>query len=146
MNPHGTGPVISNPNASPYEIILELAESKGLLAATSSALLSSYILGFPMEAAVQFGALVSLGTSLGDTALTLGGIGSKVEAYINKKPFATYFDPNDFLGGAVGTAVAGLLIGMRDRQLLYATLIGAGSAGVAPKLSSYILNKQWGQV
>jgi hypothetical protein len=129
---------MSAPSPSLDSIIVSLVEIKG----TSSAIIATGaamgIMGLSFVPALQFGAVTALGVSFGDTILTIGGIGSKVEAYMTGEPFKTYLDPNDFLGGAVGAAPINYIMGMRGRNLGIAVVVAAVAAGVAPKLSAYI--------
>ncbi len=120
--------------------LISLVESKPLGVAALAGVGSSFVLGLGMQDALQFGAMAALGTSLGDTLLTIGGVGSKIESYMTSEPWKSYVDPNDFLAGAAGTAVMTWAVGFEGRGVAMSAALGAVSAGIAPKLAGYLLS------
>ena len=120
-------------------VIGNLVESKGLSVAVLAGAAATFGMGAQWREALQFGALAALGTSLGDVALTAAGQNAKLQAYFTNATLATYVDPMDFVAGTVGGGLLNFTIGLEGRELLIASAVCGVAAGVAPKLSGYII-------
>ena len=123
---------------TPTELILNFVEAKPFMSALVAGSLSSIVLGLDGAEAVAFGASVALGTSFGDAIMTAAGYQTKVQSYLEGS-FGSYLDPVDFVGGGLGCAIINLTLGMRGRPLAVTTALAALGAGIAPKLSAYVL-------
>ena len=125
---------------SPTQWVMHVVESKGLAAAAVGGLGAMYLMNQPMTESVQFGSIVALGCSVGDSALTGFGIQSKIQSYlVNSPTVAKYVDPMDFLGGFVGTMAISYLAGIaQGRDLMMFGALGGVGCGVAPKIVGYI--------
>jgi len=122
---------------------MHVVETKGLAAAAVAGVGAMYLMNQGPRESVQFGAIVALGCSLGDSALSGFGIESKIQSYITKDShWQNYVDPMDFLGGAVGTAVVCYLAGIAEgRQLAMFAGLGGIGCGVGPKIAGYVQKK-----
>lgn len=120
-------------------VIGNLVESKPLSVAILAGAAATFGMGAQWREALQFGALAALGTSLGDTALTAAGQNAKIQAYFTNPTLITYVDPMDFLAGTIGGGLLNFTIGLEGRELLVASAVCGVAAGVAPKLSGYIV-------
>jgi len=118
---------------------MHVVESKGLAAAVVSSLGAMYLMNQPMQESVQFGSIVALGCSVGDSALTGFGINSKIQSYLTKGTLQNYVDPFDFLGGVIGTMAVGYLAGIAEgRELAMYGALGGLGCGVGPKIVGYL--------
>lgn len=127
-------------SAPSSNVLITLVEAKPVMAAATAGLASTFLLGLSAQEAIVFGGTCALGVSLGDTLLTSTGFLSDTRTYLQGH-FATFLDPLDFVGGAVGVLLINLAVGIRGRPLVVMTGVAAVSAGVAPKISSYLLLK-----
>jgi hypothetical protein len=124
---------------TPTELLLNLVEAKPVMAAAVAGSISALVLGFGASESVAFGASVALGTSLGDALLTAAGYQTKVQSYLGGS-FGTYLDPVDFVGGAIGVTIINLSLGVRGQPLAVMAALSALGAGLAPKISNYVLS------
>lgn len=124
------------------DFIAQLVEAKPFFGALVAGVGGRYFLQMRNEEAIQFGATVALGVSLGDALLSASGVMTKLETYIPSdlgKDLNYIVDPNDLLGGALGVTIVNFSLGMEGRPLLMAGAIGGVAGGVAPRLSTWIL-------
>jgi len=120
-------------------VIGNLVESKPLAVAILTGTAATFGMGAQWREALQFGALAALGTSLGDTILTAAGQNAQIKAYFTNPTLITYVDPMDFVAGTLGGGLLNFSIGLEGRELLIASAVCGVAAGVAPKLSGYII-------
>lgn len=130
---------------NPTTWIMHVVESKGLASAVVAGLGAMFLMNQPLQESVQFGSIVALGCSVGDSALTGFGIQSKIQSYLVDSPsVGNYVDPFDFLGGFVGTVAISYLAGIAEgRELMMYGALGGVGCGVAPKIVGYI-QKEYG--
>lgn len=121
-------------------LVINLAETKPASAAIVAGVAGALVLGMSGNEAIVWGSTTALGVSLGDVVLTTAGYNTDVRTYFGKH-FASYFDPVDFVGGALGVGAINLALGVRGESLAVMVGLGAVAGGVAPKLSGWILSK-----
>lgn len=121
-------------------LVINLAETKPASAAVVAGLAGAVILGMSANEAIVWGSTTALGVSLGDAVLTTAGYNTQVQTYFGKH-FASYFDPVDFVGGALGVGAINLALGVRGESLALMVGLGAVAGGIAPKVSGWVLSK-----
>lgn len=119
-----------------YQLLADLVSVQGLGVAVVAGTGATLVLGADARQAVSFGAVASLGVSLGDWVLTSAGVYTKLETYMKD---STFVDPADVVAGAISiAALEYYLTNVTGNDLMRIAAVGAVAGGVGRKLAAYL--------
>lgn len=119
-----------------YQLLADLVSVQGLGVAAVAGVGAAVVLNADARQAVSFGAVASLGVSLGDWALTAAGVYTKLETYMKD---STYVDPADFVSGALSVGLLEYyLTGVGGNELMKVAAVGAVAGGTGRKVAAYL--------
>ena len=97
-----------------------------------------FLLGMNGPDAVQFGAIASLGNSMGDAGAKFGNLRTNMAGYDYG---STYIDLYDVATATGASALLFWYLGASGNQLLMSAGIAGVSAGVGPKIMTFVGDK-----
>jgi hypothetical protein len=119
-----------------YQLLADLVAVQGLGVAVVAGTGAALVLGADARQAISFGAVASLGVSVGDWVLTSVGVYAKLETYMKD---SSYVDPADFVSGAASVAfMEYYLTGITGNDLMKVAAVGAVAGGVGRKAAAYL--------